>query len=81
MPLTISDELLTEAGLSEVEARTEIACRLYDAGKLTMPEATRWAGLSRTDLESELLKRQLPLIRVGEPYWRQEAESMKRLGW
>ena len=41
MPLTISDDLLAKAGLTERDARIEIACRLYDAGKLTMPAATR----------------------------------------
>jgi predicted HTH domain antitoxin len=46
MPVTVSDQLLAEAGLSEAEAKLEIACRLYDAGKLTMPQATRWAEIS-----------------------------------
>ena len=81
MPLTISDEMLTDAGLSEAEARVEIACRLYDAGKLAMPEATRWANVSRTEFESALLVRNLPLIRVDDRYWQQERENMERLGW
>ncbi len=80
MPVTISDQLLEDAGLSEREARLEIACRLYDAGKLTMPQATRWAGVSRTELEAALLQRHLPLVRVDEPYWQQEVEGLKRLG-
>lgn len=81
MPVTITDEMLTAAGLSQEEARLEIACRLYDAGKLTMPAATRWAGVSRTVLEAALLERNLPLIRVDESYWQQERENMQRLGW
>lgn len=81
MPLTITDEMLAAAGLSENEARLEIACRLYDAGKLTMPEATRWAGVSRTAFESALLERGLSLIRLDEDYWQQEVESFRRLGW
>ena len=81
MPLTITDEMLSAAGLSEHEARLEIACRLYDAGRLTMPEATRWAGVTRTELETALLERNLPLIRVDERYWQQEVEGMQRLGW
>jgi hypothetical protein len=31
MTLTISDEVLQSAGLTEAEARVEIACRLLDA--------------------------------------------------
>ena len=79
MPLMISDELLLDAGLSEAEARLEIACRLYDAGMLTMRQATRWAAVSRVELEGALLHRQLPLIRIGERYWAQEIESLKSL--
>src|SRR5947207_15438964 len=81
MPLTITDEMLTSAGLSEQEAKLEIACRLYDAGRLSMPEAARWAGISRTELEAALLARGLPLIRVDESYWRQELDGMRRMGW
>lgn len=81
MPLTISDEELTAVGLSEAEARLEIACRLYDAGKLTMPRAASFAGISRTEFETALIERGLPLIRLGELYWQQELEGMQRLGW
>ena len=73
--------MLDAAGLSEHEARLEIACRLYDAGRLTMPEAVRWAGVSRTEFESALIERHLPLIRVDEDYWEQEAAGMQQLGW
>ncbi len=80
MPVTVPDQLLSEAGLSEAEAKLEIACRLYDAGKLTMPQATRWAGISRVEFESALLERRLPLIRIDDSYWQQEIEALERLG-
>ena len=80
MPLTIPDQLLSEAGLSEAEAREEIACRLFDSCKLTMPQATRWAGLTRTEFEAALLKRGLPLVRVDDQYWQQELEGLQKLG-
>ena len=79
MPVTLSDELLAEAGLSEREAKLEIACRLYDAGKLTMPQATRWAGIARVEFEAALLERQLPLVRIEQRYWQQELHSLERL--
>jgi len=79
VPITIPSELLTDAGLTEREALVEIACRLYDAGTLTMPQATRWAGVSRVDLESALLERHLPLIRIDERYWQQEVEGLQQL--
>jgi predicted HTH domain antitoxin len=79
MPVTLPDELLSEAGLSEPEARLEIACRLYDAGKLTMPQATRWAGITRGEFEDALLQRDLPLVRVDQRYWEQELQGLDRL--
>ena len=36
MPVVISDETLRAAGLSEREAAVEIACHLFDAGKLCL---------------------------------------------
>ena len=81
MPLTITDDMLTSAGLSEQEAKLEIACRLYDAGRLNMPQATRWAGVDRTACEAALLERGLPLVRFGDEYWQQELDGMQQLGW
>ena len=81
MPVTVPDQLLSEAGLSEPDARLEIACRLYDAGKLTMPQATRWAEISRSEFESALLERHLPLVRIDDTYWQQEVEGLERLGF
>jgi len=80
MPVTLPDRLLVEAGLSEEDAKLEIACRLYDAGKLTMPQAIRWAEITRAEFEVALLERQLPLIRVDERYWNEEVASVDRLG-
>jgi predicted HTH domain antitoxin len=81
MPVTISDEMLAAAGLSEQEAKLEIACRLYASTKLTMPEATRWAGVSRTVFEQALVERNLPIIRAHDGYWEQEQKALAQLGW
>lgn len=62
MPLVISDAELRSAGLSDIDAKIEFACRLFAAGKLAMPDACRFAGLQRSSLEAELLKRDLPLV-------------------
>lgn len=63
MPVIIPDEVLREAGLSEREALIEIACRLYDAGKLNLWPAAKLAGLSRVEFESELIQRKIPIYR------------------
>ncbi len=80
MPLTITDQLLAEAGFSERDALIEIACRLYDAGKLTMPAATRWAGLSRTQFEEELLRREIAITRPTSEDLKQDLQTLRQLG-
>lgn len=80
MPLTISDELLDAAGLSPEQARVEIACRMFETGKLPLWPAAKWAGLSRVAFEDELRRRGIPLYR---PTWEQiegEVRGMEQLG-
>ena len=79
MPLTISDETLKQLGLTEREARIEIACRLYSADVIEKPVATRLAGLSRSEFEDELTRRGLPWIRVGTTpeYIEQELKALE----
>jgi predicted HTH domain antitoxin len=64
MPLTLSDEMLEKAGMSADEARVEIACRLFDAGKMDLWPAAQMAELSRVEFEAELMKRKIPIYRL-----------------
>ena len=66
MPVIIPDETLKQAGLTENEALIEIACRLFDAGKLHLFPAARLAGLDRYAFESELISRGIAVHRVDE---------------
>ena len=66
MALTLSDEQLQRLGMSDREALIEIACRLFDADKLSLPGASKFAGLSRIELEEELLKRKIPAYRYTD---------------
>jgi len=75
MPLTISDPELEKLGMTEAEARVEIACRLYDCQRLSFAEAIRWSGLSRTGFESALIDRGLPVYRLTEEMLREELEA------
>jgi predicted HTH domain antitoxin len=59
----IPDEVLKEAGLSEHEALVEFACRLFDAGKLTLWSAAKLAGLDRNGIEDALLSRGISIYR------------------
>ena len=80
MPLTISDETLKEAGLSEKEAQIEIACRLYDAGKLQLWPAAKFAGLGRGEFEEQLHQRNIAVYRPTIEDLKQDLETLKSMG-
>jgi predicted HTH domain antitoxin len=76
MPLIISDEELAAIGLTGEQARIEMACALFQAGKLTLGQARRMSGLPRLDFEDELIRRRIPVYTVTEESW---AEDLKTL--
>jgi predicted HTH domain antitoxin len=55
--------VLIEAGVAEREARIELACRLFDVGKLDLWPAAKLAGLGRAEFEGELRERNIPAYR------------------
>jgi predicted HTH domain antitoxin len=80
MPLTLSDDVLKQAGMSAEEARIEIACRLFDAGKLDLWPAAQLAELSRTEFESELATRKILIYRLTADDLLKEQKSLDDLG-
>jgi predicted HTH domain antitoxin len=81
MPIVIPDEVLQQAGLSEREALIEIACRLFEAGKLQLPDASKLTSLTRTEMEAELLKRKIPIYRPTAEELMSDLETLKRAGF
>ena len=63
MSLTLSDEDLQKVGMTAEEARVEIACRLFEAGKLALWPAAQLAQMTRVEFEEELHRRQIPIYR------------------
>lgn len=80
MPIVISDETLQQAGLSEQQARIEIACRLFDANKLSLWPAAQLAQLTRSQFESELHARHIAVYRPTVKDLEQDRQSMEKLG-
>lgn len=80
MALIIPDDILRETGMQEGEARTEIACRLFDAGKLALWSAAKLAGLDRTQLEQELRARGIAIYRPTVEDLHEDLAAIKRLG-
>ncbi len=79
MPLTISDEQLSEAGITEQEARVEVACRLYDAGRLSLLHAMRWSNLSRVQFEAALIERGLPVVKMTLKDFEDDLATIQRI--
>ena len=77
--ITIPDGLLEQAGLTERELLVELACRLYDAGKVSMFAAGKLAGLTRAELENALVARGLPLYRITEETLAEDLRTLERL--
>ena len=62
-PAGVVSTSLAKAGLTEQEARVELACRLFDIGKLALWPAAQLAGMSRVEFEGELASREIPIYR------------------
>lgn len=63
MPLTISDDQLREAGLTDKEGLIEFACWLFDTGRLDLWPAAKLARMSRVEFENELHTRNIAIYR------------------
>ena len=79
MPVVIPDETLQQAGLTEREALVEIACRLFDAGKLALWPAAKLAGLSRVEFEQALIDRKIPVYRPSLQDLADDVATLERL--
>jgi predicted HTH domain antitoxin len=80
MPLVITDEQLRTMQMSERDALVEIACRLFDAGRLGFHAAMRMTNLDRTSFENELIRRKIAIYRPTVEDLREELENLERSG-
>jgi predicted HTH domain antitoxin len=78
--IIIPDEVLKEAGLNPQEALLEFACRLFDAGRLSLHSAGKLAGLDRTAMEEALSQRKIPIYRPTLEDLEQDLKTLKKLG-
>jgi predicted HTH domain antitoxin len=80
MTIILPDDILQQAGLSEREALTEFACRLFDAEKLDLFGGARLAGLSRTEFEAELRARRIAIYRPSPQDVADDEAALRKLG-
>ena len=79
MPVVISDETLRQTGMTEREVALELACRLFDLGKLPLWPAAKLAGLNRAEFEGELVSRQIPIHRPTSQDLADDLATLERL--
>ena len=61
MAVTISDEVLTAAHISESELKQELALTLFQRERLTLAQASRLAEMSQLAFQALLAERQIPI--------------------
>lgn len=59
MSVTISDDLLRSAGLSEEEFRREVAVLLFRQDRMTLAQAAKFSGMDRLGFQRLLADRQI----------------------
>jgi predicted HTH domain antitoxin len=79
MSVTIPDEVLTAARMSEDEFRQEVAVMLFERRKLTMGQASRLAGLPRIQFQHLLASRQIP-VHYDVADFEADLETLRSLG-
>ena len=76
--LTIPDDILEAAGLTEGDCLIELAVHLYTERRITLSQALRLSQLSRTELEEELARRNISLYTVED--LNRDVAVLKELG-
>jgi len=79
MSLTIPDEVLQAARISESELRQEIAVMLFEKDKLTLAQASRLADMDRLQFQHLLASRGIP-IHYGVEEFEQDLATLRDLG-
>ena len=76
--ITIPDEMVTSARISESELKQEIALMLYQQSRLTLAQARRLAEMERAEFQRLLASRKIPIYDVAE--FEKDLENLKAMG-
>ena len=79
MPVTIPDEFLTAAHITEPELKQELALTLFQQDRLTLAQASRLADIGQLAFQALLAERKIP-IHYGVEELREDFETLRRLG-
>jgi predicted HTH domain antitoxin len=77
MPVTIPDEVLMAAHISEFELRQELALTLFQQERLTLAQASRLAEMGQLAFQALLAARQIP-IHYGVEEFREDLRTLRQ---
>jgi predicted HTH domain antitoxin len=79
MPVTIPDEILAAAHISEPELKQELALTLFQRERLTLAQASRLADMSQLAFQRLLAERRIPL-HYGVEEFDQDLRTLREMG-
>lgn len=79
MPITISDEVLAAARITEAELKQELALTLFQRERLTLAQASRLAGLDQLAFQAMLAEREIP-IHYGIEEFHADLRTLREMG-
>jgi predicted HTH domain antitoxin len=77
MPVTIPDDVLAAAHMSEAELRRELAVMLFQQDRLTLAQASRIAEMRLLALQAVLAERRIP-IHYGVEEFQEDLRTIRR---
>lgn len=80
MSLTIPDEFLQTAQISERELKLEIAIILFQREKITLGTASQFAGINQLELQRLLGSRKIP-IHYGTEELYEDLQTLQANNW
>ena len=79
MPLTISDDVLAAAHMSEPALKRELALTLFQKERLTLAQASRLPEVSQLDFQAILAARQIP-VHYGIEEFHEDLRTLREVG-
>ncbi len=77
MPVTIPDEVLAAAHITEPELKQELALTLFQQERLTLGQASVLAGVSQLAFQALMAERQIP-IHYGVAEFREDLQTLRQ---
>jgi len=79
MSIILSDEMLTATRMTDAEMKQEIAVMLFQKEKLTLAQASRFAGMHPIAFQHLLSSRQIPMHYAVADF-EQDLKNLRELG-